>query len=431
MNWLLKIVDGPMKGAEIALVNGTRVTLGKGDACDIIIADASLADEAFSLDVAEGGVTLVRGDGSGISLHPFEKQVSGATAFAVGPAEGAWEEVREPAPAAPEGPQPEVVETPADSSAAETSPHLEAEGAAPSAPEEVSSKRRSHGLLWLFLFCLLLIVAGVLAWFFWPRIIERYPVAERLRVTVVEKVRSYVASDPARKEVAPAASPVQKMSLADIARDHHLKLSLQPYPCLSGNVKRRTERHAIRALALATDRYCRFDLSDDESFRGAAEALVYTVTEEAVKVTAATNRRVTVAGYAPDPVALASLEEAMRADIPWLESIDASQVMIGGAVPAGLLKSRFATTGQLVASEKKVVEKPVQKAERPKLSEGSLLPKSFLPVAGILTKPYPCVVLNDGHRLVEGAKVGDMEILAIASDRITLRYGEIKVVWMP
>ena len=37
MKFLLKIVQGPNAGAEIALVEGVRVTLGSADACDIVL----------------------------------------------------------------------------------------------------------------------------------------------------------------------------------------------------------------------------------------------------------------------------------------------------------------------------------------------------------------------------------------------------------
>ena len=59
MNWLLKIVEGPQKGAEIALVGGRRVSFGSGDACDIVVADASLPAEACAFDVSEAGVTAL------------------------------------------------------------------------------------------------------------------------------------------------------------------------------------------------------------------------------------------------------------------------------------------------------------------------------------------------------------------------------------
>ena len=45
MNFLLKIVEGPNKGAEIALVEGVVVSLGKRDDCDIVLADATLPED--------------------------------------------------------------------------------------------------------------------------------------------------------------------------------------------------------------------------------------------------------------------------------------------------------------------------------------------------------------------------------------------------
>ena len=66
MNFLLKIVEGPNKGAEVALVEGVDITLGKSDACDIVLADATLGDEPLKLAVASDSVTL-----DGEPLQPF------------------------------------------------------------------------------------------------------------------------------------------------------------------------------------------------------------------------------------------------------------------------------------------------------------------------------------------------------------------------
>ena len=49
MNVLLKIVQGPNAGAEIALAEGMTVSLGKGDSCDILLADLSLPEVACVL----------------------------------------------------------------------------------------------------------------------------------------------------------------------------------------------------------------------------------------------------------------------------------------------------------------------------------------------------------------------------------------------
>ena len=50
MSFLLKIVEGPNKGAEIALVEGVAVTFGKGDDCDIVIADSTMPAEPMKIE---------------------------------------------------------------------------------------------------------------------------------------------------------------------------------------------------------------------------------------------------------------------------------------------------------------------------------------------------------------------------------------------
>ena len=91
MNFLLKIVEGPNKGAEIALVSGVAVTLGKGDDCDIVLADPTLPSAPVSIEASDSGVTV-----DGEPLEPFAVKTSGATSFAIGPAEAPWDELKWP-----------------------------------------------------------------------------------------------------------------------------------------------------------------------------------------------------------------------------------------------------------------------------------------------------------------------------------------------
>ena len=91
MSFLLKIVEGPNKGAEIALVEGVAITLGKGDDCDIVLADTTLPSTPFSIEASDGGVTV-----DGEPLEPFAVKTSGATSFAVGPADAPWGELKWP-----------------------------------------------------------------------------------------------------------------------------------------------------------------------------------------------------------------------------------------------------------------------------------------------------------------------------------------------
>ena len=82
MSFLLKIVEGPNKGAEIALVDGVSVTLGKGDECDIVLADPTLPEEPLTIEASADGVSF-----DGERLEPLHVVVRGSTSFAVGPAD--------------------------------------------------------------------------------------------------------------------------------------------------------------------------------------------------------------------------------------------------------------------------------------------------------------------------------------------------------
>ena len=91
MNFLLKIVEGPNRGAEIALVEGVAVTLGKGDECDIVLADSTMPEEPLSIEAADDAVTV-----NGERLEQFAVKTIGATSFAVGPADSPWGELKWP-----------------------------------------------------------------------------------------------------------------------------------------------------------------------------------------------------------------------------------------------------------------------------------------------------------------------------------------------
>ena len=91
MSFILKIVEGPNRGAEIALVEGVAVTLGKGDECDIVLADSTLPEEPLSIEATGDAVTV-----NGEQLEQFAVKTLGATSFAVGPADAPWGELKWP-----------------------------------------------------------------------------------------------------------------------------------------------------------------------------------------------------------------------------------------------------------------------------------------------------------------------------------------------
>ena len=53
------------------------------------------------------------------------------------------------------------------------------------------------------------------------------------------------------------------------------------------------------------------------------------------------------------------------------------------------------------------------------------------PVCGILTTPYPCLVMRDGRRVMEGALIGDSVIVEIGADSVTLTNSTGRFTWKP
>lgn len=442
MSFLLKIVEGPMRGAEIALVEGLRVSVGSGDDCDIVLADGSLPAHAFELDVTATSVTLVRGDETQ-ALTPFEVVDVGTTAFAVGPAEGEWPEnlarvararpVADATGAKPGEPADGATgRLAADATSAKPDAaggaNSGATGAKPSSgeggarPDEAGASpasracRRGRGFGCLVVVVLLLLLVGLL-YFFWPRVRTACPAAETARVSVVEhSLRAWegakglcrAAYARCAKSAPVAAAPGP--SLAEIAAQYALTLTERDgAPLLTGNVRRRTERLAIRSLALADSPNVRFDLTDDESLKAAADELLFVVTEGALKAVAASNRVVTLTGRIPTSAALEKAVRALNADVKGIARLVTDGVSVGGPLPT-------ATADEPATAPKRRVAKPSA---------------PDYPIAGILTAPYPCVVLRNGTRLTEGASLGTAVLVTIAADKLTLKDGGSVLEWRP
>lgn len=411
MSWLLKLVEGPMAGAEVALVNGTRVKVGTSDDCDIVIVDASLPD--FTLDVAEGAVTLLTASGETRVLKPFEIESQGQTAFAIGPAEGAWQSLVRPAPTPASTPAPESDEPVAAPEPEKSADAEKKQDDSPVPEAEKHSRRWGCGFLGGCLVLLLLLLLAFLAWYYWPRVRERYPVvSERVETTIV-KVRGWFMPTAAKQEVVvPKAGP----TLEEIARQYGLDLLRKgDNPLLKGNVRLRTERLAIRALALNENVHTEFDLTDDESLRSSSDELLFVVTEGALKAVSASNRVVALSGYAPNASELERAIRALNADVPGIDRLETSAVQVGGTPPLAVAKTKFAA--------------PAVKATA--VPNAAPVAKKDYPIAGIITKPYPLVVMRNGLRLAEGAQIGTAIIERIEEDRLVLRDGKTTFEWKP
>ena len=408
MNFVLKIVEGPNRGAEIALVEGVAVTLGKGDECDIVLADSTLPEEPLSIE-ANGDAVSVNGE----QLEQFAVKTLGATSFAVGPADAPWGELKWPAKgeisrkdAEPQGKETQAEEAHGEEDLRDSATPREEKADAPE-PE-----KKKHGCLGcLVVLVLLVLLLGVLAWLFRATV---RPYAEKVLAYARESLHVGGGTGGAGMG---AALP---MTLSEVASSYGLELEENDGQAkLSGNLKTRAERLRATAEAYEARPGVDLDLSDDESFRASADDALFTITEGAIKVVAATNRVLSIAGTSPSPFALKRILESLSADLPKLRDIDATGVAYGmvpgnekseegdgddGETPIGVFHARRRTS----------------KAKEPSL-----------PVCGILTAPYPCLVMRDGSRVLEGAALGGNVIVKIEADAVTVTNATGRFTWKP
>ena len=409
MNFLLKIVEGPNRGAEIALVEGVAVTLGKGDGCDIVLADTTLPDVPVSIEASADAVSI-----DGEPVDQFAVKTLGATSFAVGPADVPWGELKWPAK------EKDVAQSRGESENAE-SQHgkdepsrgsAEAQGAEEENHSDSASPReekKRHGCLGcLVAFALLVLALAVLAWLFRAAV---RPYAEKALAYVRESLHGGSGGGETR-------GAAGSMSLSAVASRYGLELEESDGAAkLSGNLKTRAERLRATAEAYEARPGVDLDLSDDESFKAAADDAVFTITEGAMKVVAATNRVLAIGGVSRSPEELRRALEALGADLPRLRNVDTSGVRFG-------IVRRSDAAGE-VREDAPVGVMGVSRRAAKKSSDVSL------PVCGILTKPYPCLVMRDGTRVLEGAALGESVILKIEADAVTVTNSTGRFTWKP
>ncbi len=390
MKFLLKIVQGPNAGAEIALVEGVRVTLGSADSCDIVLADPTLPAEACAIEASADSVALTPSGAEPETLAPLQVRSFGSTALAVGPADSPWGPLVWEAPAAAEPPAGDSEEA-----RPESAPSKEADAEAtdkpaaePAAKDSEDKPRRSlvHRIGCLILLLLFLVLA---AWLLTRRWAEP--------ATPPENEAGSVAEDPSS-------------GLADLAARYGLALVETNGTTLArGDFPTRAERVKATAELYEAQPDIALDLADIETLRNSTADLLAAATDGAIKVADVTNRVAVLAGRALDPAFLSATIEALRADVPRLAGVDTAAVSLDSLLSA---PARPAAAGG---------DARPARAQRPRL-----------PLRSILLQPYPCIVLQDGQRLLEGAEVGGYKISRITFDRIVFRNeaGE-ELEWTP
>lgn len=398
MKFLLKIVQGPNAGAEIALVEGVRVTLGSADSCDIVLADPTLPAEACAIEASADSVVLEPHGGASETLAPLQVRSFGSTALAVGPADAPW------GPLAWEAPSRSEATEVASEASAERAPEAEKTATA-SAPSENSgpdsagassaetsapSRSRILRLGGLVLLLLLLLLA---AWLFARR-----------------WAKPASPDGPAPSGPAPSAE-----SLPAIAERYGLAIVETNGATLArGNFATRAERLAATAALYEAKPGIKLDLADRETLLSSASDLLAAATDGTLTVADVTNRVAVLAGRVADPATLQATLDALRADVPRLAGADTAAVALDSPLSAPA-----------------PAPGPALAAPRPLPAAARRAPPR-LPLCGILLQPYPCLVLQDGRRLAVGSELSGYKIVSIAADRIKVRRGEEEELeWTP
>ena len=421
MNLILKIVQGPNTGAEIALIEGVNVKLGKSDECDIVLADQALPEVACEIEVGSERVMLLLPGGGQERLEPLHVRKFETTAIAVGPADTPWGELVWPEPEA------EPAEAPKQEEPVE---------------KEKPQPQRKASRLYIILIVVvaLFILLEFLLWLFWPQI-------SKLR----EHSQSSCGSGKKGKSN-DESQLMQAKSIEELAAAY--KVAVLPNgedgKLLKGNLEKCVDRLRLTAEAYSIMPGITIDLSDDETLKRSSTELIDMLTEGALRVVNAKNRELTLAGRLKDISEMERVLEAIKNDVKHIDKIDCSQVEIIPQVTDNQVhviavakrddsEHKKAETVAAEAAEAKsegvaitvpeiVVEPTVEVTPVMKVTQPSL---DSLPIVGVVTTPYPYLVFRNGSRVVEGAEFNGYVISKIGEDVILLRKGDETLEWRP
>lgn len=405
MNYLLKIVQGANAGAEIALAEGV-VTFGSSDSCDIVLSDSSLPDEAFALETSAAGVSLKElPDGEAKNVEPYTLFTFGNSTFAIGENGAAWPELKSPAPPPAPEPPPESPEP----SPAEPSPP-------PEPPPPPVPRRRGIGCLFVLVLVILFFAVGYFLALRYGRFWESSTGGSDVSPSVAQESDPSVGGGDAS-----SSQDESSASLAAWAAQHGLSVAEKDgETVLAGNFAKRADRLNLAQDAYARDCNLVLDLSDDETLKSGVEEVLFVLTEGRVKLEAATNRVVKLAGRAHSREELLNTVAAICTDVNRVRVVDDTAVVCKDGQ-----KTEAPTRYQAISSQAARRHPFVTPVAKPGL------PAPKCPVAGVILMPYPCLVLRDGSRVAVGSVVEGFKVEKIEADKVTLKRGEETVTWKP
>ena len=290
MNVLLKIIAGPNTGAEVILPEGVRISLGRSDDCDIILADDTLPAKACEIEASSSAAEIFNYDGTDESLKFFHvKHLSQVSAIAIGPETGEWEALVYSA------------------KKEEASPSEEEPQVSQASPEPFKPKRKCS-----FKILLAIVMLGAAMVFFFGMNFSEEVSLEPIEDKVIDPMEG----------------------LLEMAGRYNLSVSeTSGAVVVSGVLPTQKDRIAATAEAYRTMKGIKLEIGDDESIsHGAAETLRL-VGAFGLSVEGAKGGRLSLKGAIAGKEDLMRALEAIRAEVPYLKDIVCSNVMVACDLP--------------------------------------------------------------------------------------------------
>ncbi len=422
MNLILKIVQGPNAGAEVALIEGVNVKLGKSDDCDIVLNDQTLPDVVCEIEVGSERVMLLLPGGAQERMEPYRVKVFETTAIAIGPADEPWGPLVWP------------------------DPEEEKKEEEPQEPEEVAPPPSKFKKLQIALLVVLVLVVllELLLWLFWPTVNDC--------MARVRKWWQVKYEDWTTDELEKAARPIHVRNLAEIAEVYKVSATIpsqhsERKATLEGNVRTRAERLRLTAEAYSVQPNLTVKLTDDETMRQAVHEVLEMIVPGKLKIVEAADRKLVLSGRVKDVSLLKRVLAALKQDVPYLTNVDCSKVEVNPdeELPAeetdvnvrpvvkntgdSSSSSASSSADASSSSDTSPVAKDAENADMNGVKPRKLEAK--LPVVGVMTTPYPCIVLRNGERIVEGGEFVGYIVDKIGADVILLRKGKTTFEWRP
>ncbi len=444
MSFLLKIIKGENAGLEIALAEG-KVTFGSGEDCDIVLDDATLPEKAFTLETIGEQVSLIKDGEEAKAIELYTVFTSGEMEFAVGVEGKRWPKVKREIEIGQGQDQGQGVEEKIDH------PKMEEIKA-----EEPKKKRCGFGCFSVLVLIILAFIGGYyLAQRYNGEVKTLVDEAKEFSYDKIDKdaVKHYygIAKDKSTEyytagknktagwlstlktkmpwyveEVDPSTLPPPR-TLEDVAADHALTLTTEgSVTTLSGNFVKRIDKVAAMQDAYEVEPLVKLDFSDDESLKSGVEDTLLTISEGKIKVVEAKNRAVKLVGKVETKGELVRIVTAICADVANVSSIDDSGVEVGELKK---IEEEKKVEAKVEAETKE--EAPAEPKEEKRKVEKKTVSTPNCPISGIITSPYPCIIMRDGSRAIEGAYVGEWLVVKIEANQVKFRKNGKEVTWRP